>query len=103
MKNKSKIWFILWGIALLLGSLFSAACKVLGYFKKGVVLQTLPYADYQLFLLLIYLPLCLIPLLGASHYYAVKEKNKPIKLATMCLIIHHIICIVAVLLQILLY
>ena len=100
MKNRAKFWLVLWIILISIGSIFSAVCAVWNYLKNGVLLQTFPYANYQIFLLLGFLPVCLIPVLCMSYYYAIKEKNKKIKIASMCFIIHHTICVIAVLLQI---
>ena len=101
MENKkAKFFFILWVVFILLGSIFSAAYEALNFFKLDFVIQAQPYTNFQIFLLLIYVPLCLIPLLGASCFYAIKEKNLKIKIASICLIVHHIICMIAVLLQV---
>lgn len=101
MENKkAKFWFILWVVFISLGSLFSIACEVLNFFKLDFVIQAQPYANYQIFLLLIFLPLCLIPLLGVSCFYAIKEKNLKIEVASICLIVHHVICVIAVLSQV---
>ena len=98
--NKSKFWFILWVVFISLGSVASAAHKLFCSLKSEVPIQS-PYTDFQLFLLLCYVPLCLIPLLGISCCYATIERNKKIKIASICLIIHHFVCVIAVLFQIL--
>ncbi|MBR4016488.1 MAG: hypothetical protein IKK11_01570 [Oscillospiraceae bacterium] len=102
MKNKkARFWFILWGVSLTIGSLFSAVHKLISLSKNGFVFQSLPYTDFQTFLLLVFLPFCLIPMLATSCYYAIKEKNTAIKIATICLIVQHLICTIAVLIQVL--
>lgn len=97
--NKAKFWLVLWIVAISIGTIISALCNAIYLFKYGVALKTPPFATYQLALLLIFLPFCLIPLLSASYYYANKENNKKIKIASVCLILHHIICVLAVLIQ----
>lgn len=100
-KNRATFWFVLWIISVSVGSLFSAVCEIFNYFKTDFLLKIPLYTDYQIILLLVFLPLCLIPLLCASCYYAVKEKQRTIKLVSICLIVHHAICVIAVLLQLL--
>lgn len=95
-KAKAVFWFVLWGVSITLGSIYSAVERF-----KSAGTSTLPYEDYQMFLLLIFLPLVLLPMLCISCYYAHKENNKKVMLASSILIIHHIICVVAVLFQIL--
>lgn len=96
-KAKAVFWFVLWGVSITLGSIFSAAEK----FKRAGTFSTFLYEDYQIFLLLVFLPLVLLPMLCISCYHAHKENNKKVKLASSFFIIHHIICVVAVLFQIL--
>ena len=99
--KKSKLWFILWIVSISLGSAASAAYEIFYFFENGVALHTPPYTDFQKFQLLVFLPLCLIPILGISCRYAIIEKNKKIKIASICLIIHHLVCVIAVLFQVL--
>ena len=99
--KKAKFWFILWIVAISLGSVVSAVYELSNTLKNGFIQQTPLYTDFQKFLLLIYLPFCLIPMLGVSYRYAVLEKNKKIKIASICFLIHHIICVMAAFGQIL--
>lgn len=100
-KSKAIIWFVLWGISIAIGTVFSAACNISALLKNGNSLITIPYADYQIFLLLIFLPFILLPMLCMSYYYAIKEKKKKIMIASLCLAFHHVFCVIAVLLQVL--
>ena len=99
--NKAKFWFITWVISIFLGSVVSAVHTLMRSLEKGIVVQTPPFTGFQLIMLLGFVPICLIPLLGISCHYAVKENNRKIKIASICLIAHHILCVIAVLFQIL--
>ena len=99
-KHRSVLFFILWGVFLVVGSAFSAICEVLFFFENGVRLEYPPLADYQRFLLLFYVPFVLVPMLATSCYYATKEKIKWIKIVSLCLMIQHFLCAVAVLIQV---
>lgn len=101
-KHRSVLWFILWGVFIVIGLAFSGVSEVLYYFKNGVHFVYPPYADYQIFLLLFYAPFILVPMLGASCYYATMEKIKWIKIVSIVMIIQHIFCIVAFLIEMLL-
>ena len=93
--KKSTFWFILWLVLIIIGTIFSAAIEISQYLELGTLLETPPYAKYQMLLLFVFLPFVLIPLLCAACYYAIKERNKKIEVASVCFIIHHIICIIA--------
>lgn len=101
MMKKSKFWLLLWATLIGLGSLYSILQSVFNYTQYGEVLIPPPYADYQLFLLLFFLPLFLIPTLFVSLHYAIQENNKKVRIATTILIAQHSICFLAVLLQVL--
>ena len=98
MKKKAAFYFVLWVVFLLIVSLISATMLILSYLQTGRTTYTL-YIDYQKSLLLLLTPICLVPMLCCSCYYAIKEKNKKIKIASMCLIIQHITCLIALFLQ----
>ena len=98
--KKSKFCFVLWIVLIATGTIFSAVMEILKYLNLGIFFETPPYAKYQMFLLLVFLPFVLTPLLCFARYYAIKEKNKKIEVASVCFIIHHAICIIAVLSQI---
>lgn len=98
-KKRATLWFVLWFVFIVIGSILSAVSKYRSSFKNGIPLETPPFTDFQLILLLLFVPLVLIPLLCISHYYANKESNKKIKIASLCLLIHHIVCVIAVLFQ----
>ena len=99
--KKALFWFILWVGAVVLGSVYSAAmmwsAQAGGEAASGIA----NFAEYQLGLLLGFVPLVLIPLLGLSCYYAIKENNKAVKIIAICFLVHHVICVFAVLLQVL--
>lgn len=97
--KKSTFWFVLWFALIAVGTIFSAVIEISKYLDLGILLETPPYAKYQMLLLLVFLPFVLMPLLCSSCYYAIKERNKKIVVASVCFIIHHIICIIAVVLQ----
>lgn len=101
MKKKATFWLILWVVLIVIGSAITAVEQVVTFLQTGVNLAEQPYTELRLFLLLIYLPFVLLPLLCVSQFYAVKEKNKTVRIATLCLIIHHVISAVAVLAQVL--
>lgn len=99
MKRKSVKWLILWAILLQIGTLASVFYTVFYHVRNGVALSYPPFTDFQLIMLLGFLPFCAMPALAASFYYAVKEKFKPIKIASAILLGHHIFCVFAVLFQ----
>lgn len=100
-KTKANMWFLLWFIFIGIGSALSAVSKYHSIPIRDTLLEVPPFTDFQLLLLLLFTPLVLLPLLCISYYYAKKENNKKIKIASLCLIIHHIICVIAVLFQVL--
>lgn len=88
-KRKSLFWFLLWTIALSVCSLFSAAQQVYEAFNPSFLIEwNMPFV-------LICISLILLPILCISLYYAIKEGSKFLKIATVCLITHHLLCIVA--------
>lgn len=88
IKSKAKICLILWLILLVVGSVISGYIQ-LNYSKDPGFIQYI-----KNFLLLVYSPVLLIPPLGATFYYAVKEKSKTLKVISLCLLFHHILCVV---------
>ena len=100
-KSRAIFWFALWIVFISAGTIFSAVNEVLVFQQNGYFKETPPYSDYQIFLLLVYLPLCLVPMLSMACYYATKEKNRIIKICSVCALVHHVICVTAVLLQVL--
>lgn len=99
--KKSEFWFVLWIVIASIGTIASGVYQLVNSLKSGFIIQTLPYTDFQKILLLIFVPVCLIPLLAASCHYATIEKNKAIKITSICFLVHHIICVIAVLFQLL--
>lgn len=99
-KQRAGILFLLWFIFVGIGSALSAVSKYHSILISDTSLEILPFTDFQLFLLLLLAPLVLLPLLCASYYYAKKEQNKKIKIVSLCLIMHHIICIIAIIIQV---
>ena len=99
MKKKAVVYFVLWVIVLLLGTVFSKIYSLIQILEPGLPPTVPPYQTYHLFLILGVGTCVLLPLLGLACYHAFKEKNKPIKILSICLIIQHLICILAVLIQ----
>ena len=97
MKKKARLWLIIWLIASLIAGLYNKITETFYFLDHGVALQYPPYTDVQIFLFLFFVPLCLIPALCTSYHYAVKEKNKKIKIITCILIGHHIFCWIGIL------
>ena len=93
--NRARSWLLIWFVASLVAGLFYKITETIYSLENNVVLQYPPYTDIQVFLVLFFLPLCLIPALCASCYYAVKENRKRIKLLTIVLITHHLLCWIA--------
>ena len=100
MRKRSTFWFLLWIVFIGIGSVFSAVSKYSSFFLNGIPLDVPPFTDFQLLTLLLFTPFVLIPLLCITWYYANKEKNKWLKITSFCLLLHHIICVIAVLFQV---
>lgn len=98
-RKRAIIFFVLWIVLGITGTIFSAVKEISLELNSGISITPPPFADYQLVLLLGFVPLVLIPLLVASCYFAVREENKVIKTLSICFLIHHIIAVVAVLVQ----
>lgn len=95
MKNsKAKFYFIIYWILMIIGTKYSLY-RERSYFKThGEYFQYPPYADYQQFLLFVYLPFLCIPLLCLTVYYAGKENKKKTRIAAILLLIHHVLFII---------
>lgn len=98
MKKKSVFWFLVWAVLFCVCGFYSNFREISYYLQNGTHLEYPPYADYQIVLLFV-LIFILIPMLCVSHYYARKEKNKAIKIASMLILIQNVICLVASLSQ----
>ena len=97
--KKSAFYFVLWAIITRVGSTLSVAEQILYFLDKKDRLKFPPYTILQSFLLWGVLPFCLIPLLYVSNRLAVREKNRAILILSTILLIHHIICLIALLVQ----
>lgn len=99
--KKSTVTFILWAVLLIAGSAFSAVCQLLLHSQVEGLPGFISNGYYQTVLVLICVPFILVPLLAVSFYHARKEANKPIKIASVCILIHHIICVFGALVKML--
>lgn len=100
-EEKSGILVCAVGQFIVLGTWFAKVYELVAALNQDGLAQALLYSDHEMLLIFAFLPTCLIPFLGLSLYYANKEKNKVIKIASVCLLVHHIICLVAALVQVL--
>ena len=96
--KKSIIWFIIWGILLLIGFGIATASEIAYILKTGMAPVYPPYKAHQLFLLFLYLPLAVIPPIYLSFYYSTKENIKSLKIITLCILIQHIIVLIGAIL-----
>ena len=98
MKRKSVFYFILWAVFIKLATFFSIASEVAMYFRTREHQASQILTSCQRFLVLVVLPFVLIPLLSLSCYYAKKERNRVIKIITICLLVHHLLSLIGLLL-----
>lgn len=94
--NRAVFWFIAWVVAIALGTLVSMMFQFSDLFATGVLPKAPPIRNY---ILLGYMPFVLIPLLGISCHYAIEERRKGIRIASILLMAHHIICVMVALFQ----
>ena len=93
-KQKCVMWFLVWAILLIVCTIYSATKEILLFLNHGIALTASTFADYQKDILFFWVPTCLIPPLGISLIYAVKERNRVLKIITSCFLMQHIACIV---------
>ena len=96
--KKSIVWFIVWVILMLIGFGVAMVSEIAYILKVGAAPVYPPYIAHQVFLLFLYLPLAIIPPICLSFYYSVKEKVKPLKIITLCILIQHIIVLIGAIL-----
>jgi len=96
-KKRSVLWLIVWGIALVLSTYIFTFYRIYNYFLTGVYINA---AKPMLTVLFLCLCCVLLPSLSLSLYCAYKDKNKVIKVVAICLIVHHLLCIISLIPQI---
>ena len=105
MKGKtSSFWFVLWLICFLVLAVFLLYSIVRSeqqiiFLQNGFPLDVAQYTDRQIVPVLLINLFCLIPLLCASCYSALKEKKYALKNLTLFLIFLHVIGEISILVQ----
>ena len=97
--KKSILYMILWGSLLQVGTMCSIACQGIEGLRNGAFFNNSIIVYYKEILMLLFAPFVLIPLLGMACYHSIKEKIKVIKIVSICLLTHHALCVIIVLVQ----
>ena len=98
--RKSSKYFLVWLVFAAIGTLASKVFEVAYFFRNGDWLEYPPFSRYQLILLLLYAPIFLLTPLCVSFYHSRIEKNKVLGILAAILIIHHLICMIFTIVQI---
>ena len=96
---KSAIWIAIWGALLFIGAIINVIFGVISHMNQVPTLDGLQYTRDQAVFMSVVIAGCLLPSLFMSNYYSKKENNRPITIITVCLLAHHVICFIILIVQ----